>query len=217
MVVNLPVVIQSGGTHLYIEAIFDGKYETVPDISPICFYGDFQLMGEKRFLYGPQGKLLKSFYILLPFVLLSRASFYRKTENIESPTNRTDLCFICNFAEKLILQMNNNNETQEQQSDLVKEFFILYRQHRQEEQHQREEMYCDDFNVGPGEMTIIADFKENFYLVNQHDQIEQEFFENMPITCMIFISHICADDCTYIKKVFTILSTCLNLTSTFVL
>ncbi|KAA6374629.1 MAG: hypothetical protein EZS28_029845 [Streblomastix strix] len=44
MVVNLPVVIQSGGKYPYIEAILDGKYDTVPDIIPICFYGDFQLM-----------------------------------------------------------------------------------------------------------------------------------------------------------------------------
>ncbi|KAA6384967.1 MAG: hypothetical protein EZS28_019504 [Streblomastix strix] len=76
---KIKAVISDHCSHQGFESIIAGDFDKVPDSCPITFYGDFQIMKEKRFTYGPKGKLYKNFVKLFPFAKISRASYYRKT------------------------------------------------------------------------------------------------------------------------------------------
>ncbi|KAA6401180.1 MAG: hypothetical protein EZS28_003286 [Streblomastix strix] len=78
-------------------------------------------------------------------------------------------------------------------------------------------MYSDVFNVSPGEVVLLRDFKHNIYLPLEIDQKGYQFFENQPITCLSVVAHSCNDYGIHVKRVYTLLSRCLTHTTGFVL
>ncbi|KAA6376644.1 MAG: hypothetical protein EZS28_027828 [Streblomastix strix] len=78
-------------------------------------------------------------------------------------------------------------------------------------------MHGDVFNVGPGEVVLLGDFKQNINLPLEIDQEGYQFFENQPITCLSVVAHSCNDYGIHVKRVYTLLSRCLTYTTGFVL
>ncbi|KAA6391699.1 MAG: hypothetical protein EZS28_012774 [Streblomastix strix] len=67
-------------------------------------------------------------------------------------------------------------------------------------------MHSDIFNVGPGEVIQVSDFKENFDLNLERDQEGREFNHKSSVTCLSVIADTCNDYARRIKQVYTILS-----------
>ncbi|KAA6384307.1 MAG: hypothetical protein EZS28_020168 [Streblomastix strix] len=78
-------------------------------------------------------------------------------------------------------------------------------------------MQGDVFNVGPGELVLIGDFKENIHLPLEIDQEGYQYYEQAQITCLSIVAHTCNLYGLHVKRVYTLLSRCLTHTAGFVL
>ncbi|KAA6397228.1 MAG: hypothetical protein EZS28_007245 [Streblomastix strix] len=156
-----------------------------------------------RYCYGPKLAIFNAFCELFPFVDLSRASNYRKMIDLEQPTNGTDICSFCHTVKLIIAAMKRANLSFSQLSPHKQAYIRLWRKHKIRSNYQCQAMHSDVFNVGLGEVVLIADFKENLHIVLNRDSE--------------FVAHSCDGYDIHIKKVYTVLSLCLSHTAGFVL
>ncbi|KAA6372953.1 MAG: hypothetical protein EZS28_031520, partial [Streblomastix strix] len=210
------IVVDQIKLHPSILVIYQGLYNEVPIEDAISFVGDYQFITEKRYYYGSKMDLLKLFQQLIPFVPITKSSFYRKTKEIIRPKNRTDLCSFCHGAEQILNRMKRDRLKFIDLTQIEKEYLTLWKLHNDEAQHQRYCMSQDLFNLQPNSCVVIADFKENIHIDMSTEQESQEFYHQQPITCLSFVVHVQTGDNKRLKRVYTIISKCLNHTSQFV-
>ncbi|KAA6392996.1 MAG: hypothetical protein EZS28_011478 [Streblomastix strix] len=157
--------------------IYNQEYHLIQNGNDDCFIGDFQLINEKRHCYGPKLAIFNSFCELFPFVDQSGASYYWKMINLEQLINRIDICSFCHTAELIIAVMKRANLSFLQPSSHKQAYIRVWRKHKIRFDHQRQIMHSDVFNVGPGKVILIADFKENLHIVLNRDSEGHEYFE----------------------------------------
>ncbi|KAA6378834.1 MAG: hypothetical protein EZS28_025639, partial [Streblomastix strix] len=128
------------------------------------FYGNFQLIQEKRITYHSKLHLYTSFVTLFPFIPIKERYFCNKTSNLLDPQSRTDLCNECFRADSIFFRLQHERLTFEDLSDEDKACLIHWKEHVRLYEHQDQQLEQQIQGLGPHEATFHIDFKENFDL-----------------------------------------------------
>ncbi|KAA6359166.1 MAG: hypothetical protein EZS28_045307, partial [Streblomastix strix] len=206
--------IQNSIPHPTITAIQQGKYDQIPKDTNEAFIGDYQFISEKRFCYGPKNQILVIINVLFPSIHLEETNFYRKTQLLSQPKNRTDLCKICYTAQLLVQKLKSQGKTIDDATPIQRQLLQEWVTHRKAASIQRGKMHSDIFNLQPQEAVVIADYKENIKLPQRRQQIGKEYFGQLPVSCLSFVCHIRPKEGRSFKRVFTLFSKCMTHTST---
>ncbi|KAA6359654.1 MAG: hypothetical protein EZS28_044819, partial [Streblomastix strix] len=168
------IIIRKGQVNKLLNQIEQGQYDSVNDNNTLRFYGDFQFLNTPRFMYGPRIKIFEFIRILFPWIPLSRSGFYRRTKFLQQPKSRTDLCELCHTAHLIFADANRRG--------IQVEHVLLAA-------HQRECFKRDILSLEEDSILVLGDFKENFKLNAQRDQVGKDYFKQLPVTCLSFVVH----------------------------
>jgi hypothetical protein len=211
------VVIKTAQTHPFLELVRSGIYETDRQYYATAFRGDYQFLTADRFIYTSKQYLYRVLMRLFPFLPLSEKNFYRKTVLLKEAKNRTDLCPVCFLHHKLDVRRKICVAQTKPPTPLEVEFEQLQPKHLQRAHHQREAMERDIKAVKQNECCMIVDFKENLRLPIARDTVQQDFFNQDPVTILTFVVYAGGTKVSSQPHVVTILSRCLTHTAAFVL
>ncbi|KAA6382629.1 MAG: hypothetical protein EZS28_021844 [Streblomastix strix] len=132
-----PITVQSDVQDVELKHIIAGEYQMVPNSCPKSYIGNYQLIPQKRYCYGPKIALYRIFIELFPFAATSQSNFYNKTQNVIEPRNRTDLCSDCHIGEQIQAYMRSKNLTLDDLDEDKKQFILLLLEiHKKRADHQ---------------------------------------------------------------------------------